>query len=96
MTDSGHIGEIERRVYLVDHFHVSYQSGSAWLCACSEFARSHGCRHTREAAGMRAAQANIRRHLARGGLPLGGGQDDAEVPCGARPSRRSDSALTTR
>lgn len=79
MADTSHISEIERRDYLVDHFHVSFESGSAWHCPCSEFARSQVCRHTREAAGMRAAQANILRHLERGGLPRQSGQGDAAV-----------------
>jgi hypothetical protein len=59
---------------------VSFESGSAWHCGCSEFARSHGCRHIREAAGMRAAQADITRHLERGGLARRSGHDDAEAP----------------
>jgi hypothetical protein len=57
---------IERREYLIDHFRVSFQGGMAWQCACREFMAASGCRHTREAAGMRDAQASIGRHLLAG------------------------------
>jgi hypothetical protein len=59
-------GEIERCKYLIDHFHVSFQHGAAWSCACREFALINSCRHTREAAGMREAQAGMRRRVESG------------------------------
>jgi hypothetical protein len=52
-----------RREYLIDHFHVSLQDDSQWHCGCHEFSTRAVCRHTREAAGMRSAQADISRHL---------------------------------
>lgn len=58
-TDVGRRGGLERRHYLIGHFRVSFQSGSAWHCPCIEFAMANACRHTREAAGMREAQARI-------------------------------------
>jgi hypothetical protein len=76
MADVGHIDELERREYLVDHFHVTFESGSAWHCPCSEFTQFRVCRHTREAAGMRSAQASITRHLGRGGLPRTANHED--------------------
>jgi hypothetical protein len=57
---------IERREYLIDHFHVFFQGGSAWQCACREFAAARACRHTREAAGMREAQAQIAKQVLSG------------------------------
>jgi len=57
---------LERREYLIDHFRVHLQEGTAWQCGCREFARSGGCRHIREAAGMREAQASIGRRVRSG------------------------------
>jgi hypothetical protein len=57
---------IERREYLIDHFRVSFQEGTAWQCPCREFKIAAGCRHTREAAGMREAQSSIDRHVRSG------------------------------
>jgi hypothetical protein len=51
---------------MIDRFRVSFESGSAWHCACRDFAVSKACSHTREAAGMRAAQARIVEHVATG------------------------------
>lgn len=61
---------IERREYLIDHFRVSFQEGTAWQCACREFVAAGACRHTREAAGMRDAQASIGRHVRSGASGL--------------------------
>jgi hypothetical protein len=63
---------IERREYLIDHFRVSFQGGSAWLCACHEFSTTGACRHAREASGMREAQSSIVRHLDSGDSGLRG------------------------
>jgi hypothetical protein len=62
----GRGGTIERREYLIDHFRVSFQNGAAWKCMCREFTLANSCRHTREAAGMHAAQARIREHVGAG------------------------------
>jgi hypothetical protein len=61
---------IERHEYLIDHFRVSFQGGVAWQCACAEFAARQGCRHVREAAGMREAQSLIARKMLAGGARL--------------------------
>jgi len=53
----------ERREYLIDGFQVSYLHQAEWQCACREFSAAGTCRHTREAGGMREAQALIRRRL---------------------------------
>ena len=51
----------ERGEYLIDGFRVSFLHQAEWGCACAEFTAGGTCRHTREAAGMREAQAIIRR-----------------------------------
>jgi len=56
---AGSGGRLEHRHYLIDRFPVSFQGGAAWSCQCREFTMSDSCRHTREAAGMREAQARI-------------------------------------
>jgi hypothetical protein len=59
-------GNREHREYLIDHFRVSFHDDLSWHCGCREFTAGGICRHTREAAGMRAAQRIISGHL-RGG-----------------------------
>jgi hypothetical protein len=59
-------GSIVRSEYMIDRFRVSFESGSAWHCACRDFAQAGACSHSREAAGMRAAQAQIVEHVATG------------------------------
>jgi hypothetical protein len=61
---------LERREYLIDHFRVFRHQEGDWQCLCAEFARAAGCRHTREAAGMREAQSAIVRHLRSGASGL--------------------------
>jgi hypothetical protein len=61
----GRGGPLERRAYLIDRFPVSFQGGASWHCQCREFAIANSCRHTREAAGMRDAQAKIRERVSR-------------------------------
>jgi hypothetical protein len=51
----------ERDEYLIDGFRVTFLHQAEWRCACREFSAAGTCRHTREAGGMRAAQALIRR-----------------------------------
>ena len=53
----------ERREYLIDGFRVTFLHQAEWECACREFGAAGSCRHTREAGGMREAQALIRRRL---------------------------------
>ena len=61
----------ESREYLIDHFRVTFHGISNWDCDCREFLLTRNCRHIREAAGMREAQAQIlRRHA-----PLAGQVD---------------------
>jgi hypothetical protein len=65
-TDSaGRRGTIDRAGYLIDRFRVLYAFGGGWTCGCREFASRNACKHTREAAGRRAAQQRIAQHLAR-------------------------------
>lgn len=51
----------ERGEYLIDGFRVSFLHQAEWNCDCREFSVVGTCRHTREAVGMREAQASIRR-----------------------------------
>jgi hypothetical protein len=64
-STDGRGGPLERRHYLIDRFPVSFQGGASWHCHCREFALRNSCRHTREAAGMREAQAKILDHVSR-------------------------------
>jgi hypothetical protein len=66
VENPGSGGTIVRSEYMIDRFRVSFESGSAWHCACRDFAVAKACSHSREAAGMRAAQAQIVKHLATG------------------------------
>ena len=61
---TGRGGTIQRSDYLIDRFRVVFESGGGWHCACADFAASNACRHTREAAGRRAAQAQIKSRVA--------------------------------
>ena len=55
-----------RREYLIDRFRVVFETGSRWFCPCAEFTAMSECCHTREAAGRRAAQAQIADQVATG------------------------------
>jgi hypothetical protein len=66
VENPGRGGSIIRNEYLIDRFRVVFESGSRWHCVCAEFASFNVCRHSREAAGMRAAQARIVEHVASG------------------------------
>jgi hypothetical protein len=59
-------GARERSEYLIDGFRVSFLHQAEWKCACAEFCAVETCRHTREAGGMRDAQARIRSRLGSG------------------------------
>ena len=52
-----------RSEYLIDGFRVSFLHQAEWRCGCREFSAAGTCRHTREAGGMREAQALIRHRL---------------------------------
>lgn len=54
---------IRRTDYLIDSYHVSFESGAGWHCQCSEFEAAGDCRHTREAQGRHAAQVLISNRL---------------------------------
>ena len=58
-------GTTDRASYLIDRFRVGYEFGGGWTCGCREFVARDSCKHTREAAGRRAAQQRIADHLAR-------------------------------
>lgn len=53
-------GTVERGEYLIDGHRVSFLHQADWNCACREFSAIGVCRHTKEARGMREAQALIR------------------------------------
>lgn len=59
MENTGRGGSIVRSAYLIDGFRVAFEHGGGWHCVCADFVSSNACRHTREAAGRRAAQAQI-------------------------------------
>jgi hypothetical protein len=63
---AGRGSAIVRSEYLMNRFRVVFETGGGWNCVCADFLRSRECRHTREAAGMRAAQAQIRDRVATG------------------------------
>ena len=54
-------GSVERGEYLIDGHRVSFLHQADWRCGCPEFSAAGVCRHTREAGGMREAQALIQR-----------------------------------
>jgi hypothetical protein len=56
---------ILRSEYLVDRYHVIFESGAGWYCVCAEFTLLDDCRHTRESQGRHAAQAVIADRLLR-------------------------------
>jgi len=62
----GRGGSIVRSEYRIDRHPVVFESGGGWQCVCHEFVNSNACSHTREAAGMRAAQAKIKERLMAG------------------------------
>jgi hypothetical protein len=64
--NSGRGGTLVRNAYLIDRFSVVYESGGGWHCVCADFVKTNACRHTREASGRAAAQAQIIEHLSKG------------------------------
>jgi hypothetical protein len=50
---------LTRTEYLIDRYHVVYETGGGWHCVCAEFRALSECRHSRESEGRRAAQAMI-------------------------------------
>jgi hypothetical protein len=65
---TGRRGSVDRAEYLIDRFRVSYAFGGGWKCGCAEFASRDSCKHTREAAGRRAAQSRIAEHVSGGSV----------------------------
>jgi hypothetical protein len=63
-------GSLVRSQYLIERFQVVFESGGGWSCACAEFVAAGSCRHSREAAGMRAAQEQIAEHMVSGRSPI--------------------------
>jgi hypothetical protein len=63
MMNRGRGGTVVRSDYLIDRFPVIFEWGGGWRCACADFLANNACRHTREAAGRRAAQAQIAEHV---------------------------------
>ena len=70
-----------RSEYLIDRFHVVFEWGGGWHCVCPDFVASNACRHTREAAGRRAAQSQIAQHV-------GSARSDLGRPSGLEGSAR--------
>lgn len=66
VEDHGRGGSLVRSEYQIDRFRVVFESGGGWHCVCREFVASNACSHTREAAGMRTAQVNIKDRLVAG------------------------------
>jgi len=66
MENPGRRGPIVRSEYLIERFRVIFESGGGWHCVCADFVYSGACEHSREAAGMRAAQTRIADHVADG------------------------------
>jgi hypothetical protein len=54
---------IRRTDYLIDSYHVSFETGAGWHCACAEFTAANDCRHTREGQGRHTAQVLISNRL---------------------------------
>jgi hypothetical protein len=79
MDNTGRGGSIVRSLYLIDRFRVVFEWGGGWNCVCADFASSNACRHTREAAGRRAAQAEIAERLAAGRSRLSAPVDPRRV-----------------
>lgn len=50
---------ILRTEYLIDRYHVIFDTGVGWQCVCAEFEATDDCRHVRESQGRHAAQAVI-------------------------------------
>lgn len=50
---------VGRSEYLIDRYHVIFDSGAGWQCVCAEFTATDDCRHIRESQGRHAAQAAI-------------------------------------
>ncbi len=66
MEYSGRASAMVRSEYLINRFRVVFETGGGWDCVCADFMIARECRHTREAAGMRAAQADIKARVATG------------------------------
>ena len=86
---TGRRGTVERADYLIDRFRVRYEFGGGWKCACADFVASDACRHSREAAGRRAAQLSIADHIREGRTAgLSAPRRALSSISGAKPSER--------
>lgn len=84
---TGRRGIVDRDDYLIDRFRVRYEFGGGWKCVCAEFVGSDACKHTREAAGRRAAQARILQHVERGSAEAFG-FNEPKAPVRGSPGRQ--------
>ncbi len=57
---------IRRTDYLIDSYHVTFETGAGWFCMCAEFTALNDCRHTREGQGRHTAQVLISNRLLSG------------------------------
>jgi hypothetical protein len=64
VEDSGRGSSIARSEYLIDRFRVVFESGGGWHCVCTDYILTNACKHSREAAGRRAAQSRISTRVA--------------------------------
>lgn len=83
---TGRRGTVDHSDYLIDRFRVAYEFGGGWRCVCAEFVSSDACKHTREAAGRRAAQARISQHIKRGS-PEAFSFNEPRLPDAVRPTK---------
>lgn len=89
MKNPGYGTPVLRSEYLIDRFHVVFEWGGGWHCVCADFVASNACRHTREAAGRRAAQTQIARRIS-------GARSDLSNYVGSVVSRRTNSLAETK
>jgi hypothetical protein len=94
MENTGRGGVVVRSQYLIDRFRVVFEWGGGWNCACADFISSNACRHTREAAGRRAAQAKIAERVAAArSYLLGAGKPRRILIADGEPSRKQEPRL---
>lgn len=80
MNITGRGKPIVRELYLIERFRVVFESGGGWNCACADFVSTNACRHSREAAGRRAAQVQIASLIANPRSPLTFAGDPLQLP----------------
>jgi len=80
-----------RTEYLIDRYHVVFETGGGWHCVCDEFKTLNECRHSRESEGRRAAQAMIAKRVRSVNGVLAGFTHQSDTDIGPRsepPHRR--------